>query len=165
MLVRGRAGADGLDAFQEGEGTAGVMRLAQQADLGACDGQRFAFSAADDERGFGCRTLDELYAFPRPLYSSFEAKGALVKASLHSELFPRISTVVGQQRSAAARKILDRAFPRTPERARKVAATNIRYYLGAYTWLYYRTVIRCSFEDTVACAETAIRQAVAALGD
>jgi AcrR family transcriptional regulator len=109
------------------------------------------------------RTLEELTAFPRTLYSSFEAKAALVKASLHSELFPRIARAIGQQRTVAARKLLDAAYPRASEQARRVAAHNIRYYLGAYTWRYYRFVMHCSFEETVECAETAVRQAIAAL--
>ena len=40
---------------------------------------------------------------------------------------------------------------------------NIRYYLSANTWQYYRFVFRFDFEETVACAETAIRQGLAAL--
>jgi AcrR family transcriptional regulator len=109
------------------------------------------------------RTVEELLAAPQLLYSAFEAKEKLTKAALHTELFPRMRDVQAKQRWMAVRKIIDELAPRRPERERKIAAANIRYFLAATSWHYYRFNFGFSLEETVACAETAIRQAVEGL--
>lgn len=108
-------------------------------------------------------SMDELLAMPRELYQSFEPHGKLIRAVAHSEVFPRMKAGAAQLRWVAIGKVLDREFPRATPEARKIATANIRYYLSAYSWQYYRFVFRFDFEETVACAETAIRQALAAL--
>jgi hypothetical protein len=42
-------------------------------------------------------------------------------------------------------------------------SANIRYFLSAATWQYYRFVFRFSLEETIACADTAIGQALGGL--
>src|SRR5262245_57477558 len=83
-------------------------------------------------------TLDELIAAPRVLYAAFEAKRTLVAAGLHNELADRMRAKQGQARWAAVRKIVDALAPRRSARERAIAAANIRYYLAAPTWHYYR---------------------------
>ncbi len=109
------------------------------------------------------QTMEELLGFPGKLYASFETKTSLVKAALHSELFDRIRTAGAQQRWVAVGKLLERHAPKAGERQRKLAAANIRFYLSATTWHYYRFYFGFSLEDTVACAELAIRQSLIAV--
>jgi len=109
------------------------------------------------------RTLEELLAMPRTLFSSLEARRDLIRASLHTDVSERIMQTNGRQRWVAVRKIVDAYAPRAQETRRKIAATNIRYFLSAATWNYYRFVFRFTLEETIACAETAIRQSLDAL--
>jgi AcrR family transcriptional regulator len=110
------------------------------------------------------RSLDELLAMPRTLFTSLEARRDLIRASLHTDVSERIMQTNGRQRWTAIRKIVDAYAPRAPETQRKIAATNIRYLMSAATWNYYRFVFRFTLEETIECAETAMRQALEALG-
>ena len=109
------------------------------------------------------RTLDELLAMPRTLFTSLEARRDLIRASLHTDVAERIMQTNGRQRWTAIRKIVDAYAPRAPEAQRKIAATNIRYFLSAATWQYYRFVFRFSLEETITCAEVAMREALETL--
>lgn len=108
-------------------------------------------------------TIEELLALPRQLYAAFEPHAKLIRSIAHTELFPRMREGAAKQRWVAITKIIDREFAGAPPRARKIAAANIRFFLSANTWQYYRFVFRFDFEDTVACAETAIKQSLEAL--
>ena len=109
------------------------------------------------------RTLDELLAMPRALFTNLEARRELIKASLHTDISERIIQTHAKQRWIAVRKVVDAYAPRASEERRKIAAANIRYFLSASTWNYYRFVFRFTLEETIACAETAVRQALDAL--
>ncbi len=109
-------------------------------------------------------TVDELLAYPRALYSRFESSVALTKAALHSDLYDRVRKKNTQSRSAALQELVDRIAPARSHRERLSGAMNIRYYLTATTWHYYRFYFDLSFEDTIECARTAISQALAGLG-
>ena len=106
------------------------------------------------------RSIEELLAMPRTLFSSLEARRDLIRASLRTDVSERIMQTQGRQRWTAIRKIVDAHAPRAPEAQRKIAATNIRYLMSAATWNYYRFVFRFSLEETIECAETAMRQAL-----
>ena len=103
-------------------------------------------------------TREELLATPRALYTRFEASANLVKAALHTELFHRMRETQAQVRWKAVQAIVDQLGPRRKGRPRRIAAANIRYYLAATTWHYYRFYFGFSLEETIECAETAIRQ-------
>jgi AcrR family transcriptional regulator len=105
-------------------------------------------------------SVEELLAAPRALYSRFEARRELTRAALHTELFHRIRESQAKVRWTAIQGIVDAAAPRAAARERRIAAANIRFYLAASTWHYYRFYFRFSLEDTIACAETAIRQSL-----
>ena len=109
-------------------------------------------------------SIGDLLAAPRALYRRFEAKLNLTKAALHSELFPRMRDTQAKRRWVAVCKVIDAHVPRRSERDRKLAAANIRYFLSATTWHYYRFYFDFSLEETIACAEIAIRQAIEGLG-
>lgn len=109
------------------------------------------------------RTLEELRAAPRQLYRAFEDKLGLVRAALHSELFHRMRETQAKTRWLAIRSLLDAAAPERSDRERRIAAANIRYFLAASTWHYYRFYFGFSLKETVACAEAAIGQALDAL--
>jgi AcrR family transcriptional regulator len=111
----------------------------------------------------GPQTLDELMAMPRKLYDSFEPHARLIRAVMHTEIFPRMKVGAAQQRWVAISKLLDRQFPDATPLQRKIAAANIRYFLSAASWQYYRFVFRFDREETITCAETAIRQAITGL--
>jgi AcrR family transcriptional regulator len=110
------------------------------------------------------QTLDALLAAPRALFSRFEARQSLTKAALHSELFPRMRETQARTRWTAVRKLIDQLAPRRSERERRIAAANIRYYLAATTWHYFRFYFSFSLEDSIAAAEAAIRQTLTSLG-
>ena len=109
-------------------------------------------------------TLDELLAAPRALYTRFDAVRSLAMAALHSELFHRMRETQAKARWMAVRKLIDEAAPDRGDRERRIAAANIRYYLAASTWHYYRSYFNFTLDETIACAETAIRDALAGLG-
>jgi AcrR family transcriptional regulator len=109
------------------------------------------------------QTLEELRAMPRKLYASFEPHAKLIRAVMHTEIFPRMKVGAAQQRWVAISKLLDREFPNAPAIERKIAAANVRYFLSAASWQYYRFVFRFDREETITCAEVAIRQAINAL--
>src|SRR5436305_3558550 len=109
------------------------------------------------------QTVDELLSMPRRLYEAFEPRTKLIRAVAHTELFPRMKAGAAQQRWMAIGKVLDREFKQSPARARRIAAANIRYFLSATTWQYYRFIFRFSLEETIACADTAIGHALEGL--
>jgi AcrR family transcriptional regulator len=105
-------------------------------------------------------TVEELLAAPRALYSRFEAVRELTKAALHTDLFHRMRETQAKVRWTAVQAIVDAAAPRRSERERRLVAANIRFYLAASTWHYFRYYFRFSLEDSIACAELAIRQSL-----
>ncbi len=108
-------------------------------------------------------SLEELLAYPKAIYPRFEAKKALTKAALHSELFDRIRSLNTERRGKAVRLLIDELAPHRDERERTLAAASIFYQLVAATWHYYRYYFGLSLEDSIECATTAIVQALAAL--
>jgi AcrR family transcriptional regulator len=109
-------------------------------------------------------SIEELRGAARVLYQGFEAKPNLIRAALHSEIFDRMREAQGGERWRALGKLLNELAPEADEQDRKIATANIRYYLSASTWHYYRSYFGFSLEESIACAETAIRQAIAGLG-
>jgi AcrR family transcriptional regulator len=109
------------------------------------------------------QTVDELLAMPRRLYTAFEPHARLIAVVFHTEIFPRMKAGPAQQRWEAIGRLLERERPKAPPRARRIAAANIRYFLSAATWHYYRFIFRFTLEETIACAETAIRQTLRGL--
>ena len=108
-------------------------------------------------------TVEELLAAPRALYARFEAARELTRAALHSELFHRMRETQARVRWTAVQAIVDAAAPRRSVRERRIAAANIRFYLAASAWHYFRFYFGFSLEDSIACAETAIRQSLEGL--
>jgi AcrR family transcriptional regulator len=108
-------------------------------------------------------SVEDLLAMPDKLYRRFEARTALTRAALHTEISDRIRAGVARNRWIAVGKVLDAYAPRRPARERRIAAANIRFFLSASTWQYYRFRFGFSLEETIACARTAIEQALAAL--
>jgi len=109
-------------------------------------------------------SLEELLTFPQTIYTCFEDKIALTKAALHSELYDHIRKADGQRRGAAIRNLVDHVAPDTTELARKLAAANIRYYLVATTWHYFRFYFELSLEESIQCARMAIIQTLQGIG-
>lgn len=108
-------------------------------------------------------TVEELLAAPRALFLRFEAVRELTRAALHTDLFHRMRETHAKVRWAAVQSIVDALAPRRAERERRLAAANIRFYLAASTWHYFRFYFRFNLEDSIACAELAVRQALDAL--
>jgi len=109
-------------------------------------------------------SIEQIVAAPRALYTAFEARRRLTRAALHSEIFEHMRLAQAQERWQAVRAVLDAHAPRRSEQERRIAATNIRYLLSATTWNYYRFYFGFSLEETIECAETAIRQSLAGIG-
>jgi AcrR family transcriptional regulator len=108
-------------------------------------------------------SMAELLDYPDPLYRRFEATAALTKAALHTELFSRMRTVQAQRRWESVRKVIDAHAPQRNESDRKRAAANIRYFLSATAWHYYRVYFGFGLNDTIECARTAVLQAAEGL--
>jgi hypothetical protein len=68
---------------------------------------------------------------------------------------------VTEERSKAIRKIVNELAPRAREQDRKLAVANIRFYLTATTWHYYRFYFAFTPEETALCAERAIGREIA----
>lgn len=105
-------------------------------------------------------TVEELLAAPRALYTRFEAVRELTRAALHTDLFHRMRETQAKVRWTAVQAVVDGLAPRRSERERRLASANIRFYLAASTWHYFRFYFRFSLEDSIACAELAIRQSL-----
>lgn len=108
-------------------------------------------------------TLEQLLAYPGTLFARFEAAAPLVKAMLHTDLFHRMRETQAQERWTAVRRLLDREFPDAPASLRKYTAANIRYFLSASAWRYYREYFGFSLSESIASAELSIRQALEGL--
>jgi len=101
-------------------------------------------------------TIEALAAYPRVLYPRYEEKAALTKAALHTDLFERMREGVGVERWRAVQSLLDAHAPHRTARDRRLAAANIRYYLAATTWHYFRFYFGFSLQETIDAAETAV---------
>ncbi|HZH42510.1 MAG TPA: helix-turn-helix domain-containing protein [Lysobacter sp.] len=108
-------------------------------------------------------TVDELPDFADRLYRRFEAKAALTRAALHTEIFSRMRDTQARERWASVQRLVDAYAPRRSAEARAIAAANIRYFLSATTWHYYRTHFGFELERAIACAHVAVAQALEAL--
>ncbi len=105
-------------------------------------------------------TERELLAYPRGLFTRFEAAAELLRAALDTEISRRMRETEAKARWNAVRRIVDGIAPRRSDRDRRIAAANVRFHLSASSWHYYRGDFGLSLEDTIACAETAIAQAL-----
>ena len=104
------------------------------------------------------RKLDD---YVSELYRRFEECEALLKEALHTEISKRLRATVGRRRWVAVRRLIDAAAPHRSPRERKIAATNISYYLSASTWQYYRFTFELSANETERHAMSAVRLFVA----
>ncbi|GAC1301558.1 MAG: hypothetical protein NVSMB19_09830 [Vulcanimicrobiaceae bacterium] len=105
-------------------------------------------------------TIAELLGYPEALYARFDDIAALTKAVLHSELYHRIRSSHTQGRWKAVQGLVDTFAPARSERERNFATANIRYYLTATTWHYYRFQFGFALSDAVQCARIAISQSL-----
>lgn len=108
-------------------------------------------------------SIEELLAAPRALYEAFEKVAALTKAALHSEIYERMRETSAKERWLAVVRLIDAYAPHQPAWQRKIAAANIRYYLAASSWHYYRYYFGFSIEESIECAEAAVRLAIEAM--
>ncbi len=108
-------------------------------------------------------SIAELLAAPRVLYEAFEPHASLIDSALHSEIFLRMRDTQAKKRWQTIRALVEDYAPRSADRDLKLAAANIRFYLAASSWYYFRFNFGFTLDETVACAEAAIRQALAAL--
>ena len=104
-------------------------------------------------------SMAELLDYPDTLYRRFEATAALTKAALHTELFSRMRNSQAQRRWESVRKVIDAHAPQRSEHDRKLAAANIRYFLSATTWHYYRFYFGFGLNESIECARIAVMQA------
>jgi AcrR family transcriptional regulator len=104
--------------------------------------------------------IEELSGYARMLYGRFEEKAEFVKTSLHTEMFERMRQGSGHERWQAVQAIIQAYAPHRSERDRKIAAANIRYYLSASTWYYYRFYYKFSLEESIDSTERAVQLAI-----
>lgn len=102
-------------------------------------------------------SVKELLNYPEPLYRAFEKRSSLVIAGLHTDIFRRVRVESAQERWNAVTKLIDKLASHRSKKERKIAATNISYFLSASTWHYYRTNFELSLDETIDCAKSAVR--------
>ena len=102
-------------------------------------------------------SIDELLEYPSSLYQSFEDNSPLTAAVLHTDIYTRVRTSSGGVRWQAVEKLIDGNARGRSKKERRIAATNINYFLTASTWNYYRTTFGLSQTETIACAKAAIK--------
>lgn len=101
---------------------------------------------------------------PGRLFERYEAERALTLAALHSDLFERIVQTSGTARWTAIANIIERYAPTASPREQLIATANIRYLLTATTWHYFRVLYGLDRDTAVECINSALRQALQALG-
>ncbi len=104
-----------------------------------------------------------LVTLPASLYGKLEEQPEIVLAILHSELYQYVFGTTTRDRWSSIKELLNKTYPNCPERLRENTAANIRYYLSASTWYYYRYNFKFDLETTIQCAELAIEQALLGL--
>jgi AcrR family transcriptional regulator len=105
--------------------------------------------------------IGSLAEYASALYRRFEEWEPLLKEALHTEISKRIRATVASRRWVAVRNLIDAAAPHRSARDRKIAATNISYYLSASTWQYYRFTFALSAKETERYAMSAVTLFVA----
>jgi len=109
-------------------------------------------------------SVEELLEYPKAIYSRFESTANLTKVALHSELYHRIRSTDLERRGAGIQALVDRIAPKRAKHERELAAANIRYYLIATTWHYYRFYFGFTLKDAIQCAKISISQTLIGLG-
>jgi AcrR family transcriptional regulator len=102
-------------------------------------------------------SIEALRVYPGVLYPRFEEKAALVRSVLHTELFKRVRERVADQRWRAVDALIDAQAPQRSAHERRLAALQVRYYLAATTWHYHRFHFGLSPQETIECAQAALR--------
>ena len=105
--------------------------------------------------------IGKLADYVSDLYRRFEEFEPLLKGALHTEISKRIRATVARRRWTAVRALIDNAAPYRSSSDRKIAATNISYYLSASTWQYYRFTFDLSAKDAEKYARSAVALFVA----
>ena len=105
--------------------------------------------------------IEMLVDYVSELYRCFEEFEPLLKEALHTEISKRIRATVALRRWTAVSGLVDAAAPHRSSADRKIAATNISYYLSASTWLYYRFTFDLSAKDAQKYAKSAVALIVA----
>ena len=100
--------------------------------------------------------INKLPDYVSVLYSRFEEFEPLLKEALHTEISKRIRATVARRRWIAVRSLIDASAAHRSPSDRKIAATNISYYLSASTWQYYRFTFDLSAKDAERFARTAV---------
>ena len=103
-------------------------------------------------------SLEEICVFPEQLYRSFEENAELTRAVLHTDIYHRVRRSSGEARWKVVSGLIEKNARSRSKEEKKIAATNINYFLSATTWHYYRTHFGLTSEETIACAKAAIRQ-------
>lgn len=105
-------------------------------------------------------SLDSIVQYVEALYSQFETNADLVSAALHTDVYSRIRQTAARSRWDVVSQLFAKEFGSAPAKERIIAAANVSYYLTATTWNYYRFNFGLSAEETVECAQSAIRAAL-----
>lgn len=105
-------------------------------------------------------SIPDLLEYADLLYHRFEEWAPLLNAALHTDISKRVRASVAEIRWKAIGELIDREFAKVSKQERKIAATNISYYLSASSWHYYRTQFGFSLKDSIAAAKWAVRAMV-----
>lgn len=108
-------------------------------------------------------SIDGLVRYPYALYPRYEAQAALTRAALHPDVFHRIRDTLARRRWDAIRSLLAAHAPSADAHARELAAANVRFFLAATAWNYYRTYFGMDLEDAMQAVSGVIGQIVRGL--
>ena len=108
-------------------------------------------------------SIDGLVRYPYALYPRYEAQAALTRAALHPEVFHRIRDTLARKRWESIRILFATHAPQADPHARERAAANVRFFLAATAWNYYRSYFGMDLEEAMEAVSDAIGHIVQGL--
>ena len=143
-----------------------LWKVAWVLALGAPAAAVVAFEAilnACNDAGISPRDIDGLVRYPYALYPRYEAQAALTRAALHPEVFHRIRDTLARKRWESIRILFATHAPQADPHARERAAANVRFFLAATAWNYYRSYFGMDLEEAMEAVSDAIGHIVQGL--
>ena len=104
-----------------------------------------------------------LEEFVEQLFHSFEAQPRLVHLLLDPQLLPHIINTSSKLRLRELIVLLTQHYPQCDNLVITHTAANLRYFMSASTWRYYREMFNFDLSSSIQCVQMVVRQALADL--
>ena len=97
-----------------------------------------------------------LVLYPFDLYPRYEAHAALTRAALHPDVFHRIRGTLARRRWEQIHAVMAAHAPGMDAHAMELAAANVRFFLAATAWHYYREYFGLGLDDAMQAVSGAL---------